>query len=120
MGDLVATLQEKIPRHQDDAWRPVVDASHLFDVEELTVVPHGQRLTPDGVLDRLASMSVVAAAPPEVRDRLTADVAEVLRTDPETAGRDVITLPYTTELHWLRRLGGEAWADEGTTNRDAR
>ena len=61
----------------------------------------------DGVLDRLASMSVVAAETPEVREALMAAVAEILRTDPQTAGRDEIVLPYATELHWLRRLPGD-------------
>lgn len=104
MGDLVERLQEKVPRHQDEAWRPAVDATPFFDLEETTTVRHAQRLTSDGVLDRLASMSVVAAAEPPVRDRLLSDVARLLASDPETAGRDEIELPYTTELHWLRRL----------------
>jgi ubiquinone/menaquinone biosynthesis C-methylase UbiE len=103
MGELVATLQDKIPRHQDEAWRPAVDATPFFEHVETTRMGHVQELAPDGVLDRLASMSVVAAAAPDVRERLLSDVAEVLRTDPRTAGRDVIELPYTTELHWLRR-----------------
>ena len=103
MGELVAALQEKIPRHQDEAWRPAVDATPFFDLVETTTTHHAQRLTPHGVLDRLASMSVVAAAEPAVRDRLLSDVDAILRTDPQTAGRDEIELPYTTELHWLGR-----------------
>ena len=82
--------------------------------------PHGQHLSPDGVLDRLASMSAVAAETPEVRDELVAAVAAMLRTDPDTAGRDEIVLPYTTELHWLRRLDGAAPGTEGTSEHDAR
>ena len=107
MGDLVASLQEHIPRHQDDAWRPAVDETPWFAFVETTTHRHGQRLSPDGVLDRLASMSVVAAATPEVRGALMGAVAEILRTDPETAGQDEIVLPYTTEVHWLRRLAGD-------------
>ena len=64
-------------------------------------------------------MSVVAAETPEVRDRLMAAVAEILRTDPDTAGRDEIVLPYTTELHWLRRLDGAGarWRADGRARR---
>ena len=75
MGDLVASLQENIPRHQDDAWRPAVDETPWFAFVETRSFRHGQRLSPDGVLDRLASMSVVAAETPEVRDALLAAVA---------------------------------------------
>jgi SAM-dependent methyltransferase len=120
MGDLVARLQEKVPRHQADAWRPAVDETPWFAVVEMTTFRHGQRLSPDGVLDRLASTSVVAAEAPDVRERLFAAVAEILRTDPDTAGRDDVLLPYTTELHWLRRLRSAAPACEGATNDDAR
>jgi SAM-dependent methyltransferase len=120
MGDLVAKLQEHIPRHQDDAWRPAVDETPWFAFAETTTFRHGQVLTPDGVLDRLASMSVVAAETPEVREALMAAVAEILRTDRQTAGRDEIILPYTTELHWLRRLGSDAQIDGGTDEHDAR
>ena len=120
MGDMVATLQERIPRHQDEAWRPAVDESPWFEFVETTVFRHGQHLSPGGVLDRLASMSAVAAAAPEARDQLTAAVAALLRSDPDTAGRDEILLPYTTELHWLRRLDAVAPDLEGTAVRDAR
>ena len=110
LGDLVASLQEGIPRHQDGEWRPAVDDSPWFELVETTVLPHEQRLTPEGVVDRIASMSVVATAPADVRGRLFADVVELLRTDPDTAGRDEVSLPYATELHWLRRLDpGAAW-----------
>ena len=120
MGDLVANLQEHIPRHQDGAWRPAVDESPWFGFVETTTYRHGQHLSPDGVLDRLASMSVVAAEAPEVRDELMTAVATILRTDPDTAGLDEIVLPYTTELHWLRRLDIGAPDAEGTNEGDAR
>ena len=120
MGDLVASLQENIPRHQDDAWRPAVDETPWFTYTGTTTFRHGQVLSPDGVLDRLASMSVVAAETPDVRDALMEAVADIVRTDPETAGRDEIVLPYTTELHWLRRLDGGARNDAGTGERAAR
>ena len=51
-----------------DAWRPAVDETPWFAFIETTTFRHGQVLSPDGVLDRLASMSVVAAETPEVRD----------------------------------------------------
>jgi len=47
-------------------------------------------------------------------------VASILRTDPDTAGRAEVVLPYTTELHWLRRLEVAPPDPEGTPERDAR
>ena len=48
-------------------------------------------------------MSFVAAAEPDAQAEVLADVEAVLRTDPDTAGRDVIDLPYDTEVMWARR-----------------
>ena len=92
MGDLVANLQGNIPRHPDEAWRPAVDQTPWFAFVETHMFRHGQRLSPAGVLDRLASISAVAAETPEVREELTNAVAAILRTDPGTAGRDEIVL----------------------------
>ena len=123
MGDLVGgASQENIPRHQRTRHGvPHVDASPWFDAVESTAFPHGQVLSPDGVLDRLASISAVAAATPEVRDRLLAggrgDPAAVTRTPPDETRSSSRTRP---RLHWLRRLDGQARDGERTVGRDAR
>ena len=121
MGDLVANLQEHIPRHQDDAWRPAVD-----DIAVVRASSRQRRSAtasacrPTASSTGWRSMSAVAAETPEVRDELMAAVAAILRTDPDTAGRDEIVLPYTTELHWLRRLDAGSPSQEGTNEHDAR
>lgn len=104
MGDIVEELIGGEPRHQMERWLPEAEATPFFDYLELTTTPHAQRLTPDGVVDRLGSISVVAAASAEDRARTEARVRELLATDPVTAGRAEILLPYTTKLHWLRRI----------------
>ena len=103
MGDIAEELVGGEPRHQLEPWLPEARRTALFEYLELTETPHAQELTPDGVIDRLRSISVVAAAAPELRADVEARVAELLRTDPVTAGLDVIRLPYSTRIHWLRR-----------------
>ena len=56
------------------------------------------------MLDRVASMSFVAALDEEPRARLLAEVADLLDTHPDTRGRDDVALPYVTELFTTRRL----------------
>jgi SAM-dependent methyltransferase len=103
MGDIVDELVGGEPRHKLELWLPEARRTPLFEYLELTETPHAQDLTPDGVIDRLRSISVVAAAPPERRADVEARVADLIRTDTVTAGLDVIRLPYTTRIHWLRR-----------------
>jgi SAM-dependent methyltransferase len=103
MGDIVEELVGGEPRHQLELWLPEARRTPWFEYLERTETPHAQELTPDGVIDRLRSISVVAAAPPDRRADVEARVAELLRTDPVTAGHGVVRLPYTTKIHWLRR-----------------
>jgi SAM-dependent methyltransferase len=103
MGDIVEELVGGEPRHQLELWLPEARRTPWFEYLEATETPHVQALSPDGVIDRLRSISVVAAAPAERRGDVEARVAELLRTDPVTAGMDVVRLPYTTRIHWLRR-----------------
>jgi MOSC domain-containing protein YiiM len=55
------------------------------------------------VLDRVASVSYVAAASPEARAEVLAAVLAALDADPATTGRESVELPYRTEVMWAGR-----------------
>jgi len=86
--------------HWQHGWREAIDRCALFEPLGQVGFRHAQLLTVGGVLDRVTSISTVAAADPATRARLLADVETILREDPETAGRDRVELPYATELYW--------------------
>ncbi len=100
LGECIeATTGGEAPNSQH-GWRERVDRCALFEPLETAAFRHVQRLTVDGVLDRVVSVSTVAAAAPSVRDGLVAEIRELLATDPDTAGRAEFDLPYRTEVHW--------------------
>jgi MOSC domain-containing protein YiiM len=103
MGERIRTLAGGEPQVWDTGWRDALGRCALFDGWDTLAFRHAQTLTPAGVLDRVASVSFVAAAEPSAQAEVLADVAAVLRDDPETAGRDVIDLPYDTEVMWADR-----------------
>lgn len=84
-------------------WRERLDRCALFEPLETATFRHVQRLTVDGVLDRVVSVSTVAAATPAIRDGLVTEIRALLATDPETAGRTEVDLPYDTAVHWTTR-----------------
>jgi len=49
------------------------------------------------------SVSYVAGAPPEERERVLHEVHEMLASDPELAGRREILMPYRTDVFWCER-----------------
>jgi MOSC domain-containing protein YiiM/SAM-dependent methyltransferase len=103
LGDLIEAATGGEAPNTQRGWRERVDRCGLFEPLETATFRHVQRLTVDGVLDRVVSVSTVAAAEPSVRDGLVAEVRALLATDPDTAGRTEFDLPYNTRVHWATR-----------------
>lgn len=103
LGDLVRQLAGDEPQAWDRGWRDALARCALFTPFESSTSRHVHALPPDGVADRVSSISYVAAASPVAREAILADVATLLRSDPDTAGRHLVDLPYTTEIMWAER-----------------
>jgi MOSC domain-containing protein YiiM len=97
-GEAIHRVSTGEPDTTDATWRESLDRCALFGPWSSAWFRHAQALSPAGVLDRAASVSYVAAASPEVRASVLAEVAAVLAADPMTAGRDEVELPYDTEV----------------------
>jgi SAM-dependent methyltransferase len=72
--------------------------SPLFGAVEERSFPFAQRLDADGVADRIASVSFVAAAPAERRAELDSKLREVV-----AAHGGVVDFPYVAEVYVSRR-----------------
>ncbi len=84
-------------------WREEIGRSALFESFEELEFRHAHRLTVDGVLDRVASVSTVANLEAPARAALRDQVLALLAESPDTAGRAEIDLPYTTYVLRFRR-----------------
>lgn len=87
-------------RHQGGSYVEPLDASSLFSKAEQREFRFTQRLDADSLVDRIASISFVAAAPEEQR----AELAERLRAHVEAEGGKV-DLPYVTVVYVSRKVG---------------
>ncbi|MFN8629532.1 MAG: methyltransferase domain-containing protein [Chloroflexota bacterium] len=110
LGDAIRRISTGEPQVWDNAWRASLERCALFGPWTSTSHRHVQRLTPEGVVDRAASVSYVAAASPEVRAGVLDEVRALIAADPLTAGLDEIELPYATEVLWAERTTIEAGA----------
>jgi MOSC domain-containing protein YiiM/SAM-dependent methyltransferase len=102
LDEIIDGADDGHPRFRDRIWREAFDLTALFDPIEESTYDHIQRAAPDVIVDRVASISYVAAMTRERRERILEDVRELLRSDPATAGRDVVVLPYTAHIFWTR------------------
>jgi len=64
---------------------------------------HQQPITPEGVVDRVASVSHVAVLPPAERQRVLDEVRGVLTHHPDARGRSELRLPYRVDVYWYER-----------------
>jgi SAM-dependent methyltransferase len=62
-----------------------------------------QPITPEGVVDRIASVSHVAVLSPAEHERVLDDVRAVLTNHPDTRGRAELQIPYRVDAYWCER-----------------
>jgi SAM-dependent methyltransferase len=105
LSELVNRREGTAPRYRRGDWRRAFEvAPGLFDLAEEARFAHVQVLPPEGVLDRVASISFVAALPEAGRAEVLDEVRALLACHPETAGRREVHLGYTTDLFlYVRR-----------------
>ena len=87
------------PRYRSMRWREAFDRTELFGPLRHQVAYHVHEVSREGFLDRVLSVSYVASAALAERERVVAEVTELLETDPELAGRERVVMPYRTDVY---------------------
>ncbi len=82
--ELIAPYTGEIPRHRSGKWREPIDASEKFGPLDERSFPNQQRLDADGLADRVASTSAIAALDPVERGRLLQKVRGLAADGPLT------------------------------------
>ncbi len=103
LGKLTHRLIRDEPQAWHRTWRDALARCALFPAFNVAMFRHVHALTPEAVVDRVASVSYIAAAEPSARAGILDEVAALLARDPATAGRATVDLPYTTEIMWAER-----------------
>ncbi len=64
---------------------------------------HRQAITPEGVVQRVASVSHVAVLPEAEREQVLGEVRHLLATHPAARGRELVEIPYRVDCFWTER-----------------
>jgi SAM-dependent methyltransferase len=94
--ELIAPYTGEIPRHRSGDWRRPIEASERFGPLEERDFPNEQSLDADGLVDRVASTSAIAALDSPERDALLERVRAVAANGP-------VTLRYRCEVQLTGR-----------------
>lgn len=88
------------PRFHNGQWRTLFPAPGFGPLHERHY-RHGHTGAPeDVILNRIRSVSFIAALPPGERARVDAQLRALIASTPELRGREVVTVPYETAAYW--------------------
>jgi SAM-dependent methyltransferase len=102
LNDIIAVPRTGTP-HPSEA--RLDDLGELFGRPEHAEFRHAHLHDRASLLQRVASMSFVAVLPDHEREAVFAQVAALIDSHPQTAGRDSFDLPYLTDAWWAQRSG---------------
>src|SRR6185369_8881482 len=88
LDEIIDRADDGHPRFRTMAWREALDRTALFEPLRTADFESVQRGGPETIVDRVASISYVAAMSEPRRLRVLDDVRELLATDPVTASAD--------------------------------
>jgi SAM-dependent methyltransferase len=84
------------PRFHSQKWREVFPAPGFTELREKRFSHSHTGPTDKVIIDRVMSVSFMAALPIDQRERVTSQLKEVIAAYPELAGKAEVTFPYET------------------------
>jgi SAM-dependent methyltransferase len=103
LTEIIDPYEAGAPRYRTGAWKAAFEAHPGFTPLALERFTHVQRAASEQVVDRVASISFIAALPAEPRAAVLADVRQLLAAHPQTAGRAEIEVAYRTDVFTCER-----------------
>jgi hypothetical protein len=98
---IMAPYEGDAPRYDHGEWRRVFPATGFGELRERTF-PHQHLGSPEQVIvDRVASVSFIAALETKTRDRVLDEIRALIAATRELAGRAQVSVPYITRAYWL-------------------
>jgi SAM-dependent methyltransferase len=103
LGSILDEHADDAPRYGSGAWRAAFATTTDFGALHSASFRHVHRQTPEGVADRIGSVSYIAALPPAEHAAVRRQVAGLLASHPQTRGLELLDFPYRTDVHWCER-----------------
>jgi SAM-dependent methyltransferase len=105
LAEIIEPYRGSAPRVASGAWKEAFERTELFTPLERARFSFVHQTDVVTVLARVTSISFIAALAPRVRERVVAQVRELLSVHPDTRGQRVFPLRYRTGVYWCDRLG---------------
>lgn len=104
LWSIMDRIERRAPWRDHDRWSDAaLGARPGFGPLQAATFDHEQPISRAGIVDRFASVSHVAALPDAERGVVLDEIRTFLATDPDTAGRADLAIPYRVDAYWCER-----------------
>lgn len=103
LGEIMEPHRGTAPRYQAGAWRAAFDATTLFTPLAGAHFSHVHEADAQGVVDRVLSVSFIAALTEGAQEQVVKQVRQLLAEHPATRARETFRVPYRTDVYWCER-----------------
>jgi SAM-dependent methyltransferase len=100
--ELMESYRGDTPSFRTGNWRKGLEDGGLFTPLRLLEFLYEQVMTVDGLVDRVLSVSFMAALPEGERTEVAARVRRLVADEPDLRGRETFPLPYRTDVFVCR------------------
>ncbi|HTU64447.1 MAG TPA: class I SAM-dependent methyltransferase [Steroidobacteraceae bacterium] len=105
LARLVDVHEGDAPRYDDGEWRAVFPAPGFGPLRERTAAHAHTGSAEQVIVDRVASVSFIAALAEDARRGVLDEVRALIAATPGLAGHPAVSMPYLTKMYWCRAGG---------------
>ena len=103
LAEIIEPYRGSAPRTSSGNWKDAFERTELFTPLERARFSFVHEVDVETLAARVASISFIAALSPRVRERVLAQVRELVLAHPETRGQRVFPLRYRTGVYWCQK-----------------
>jgi SAM-dependent methyltransferase len=104
LWSIMDRVEKRAPWRDHDRWSDAaLGARTGFGPLQEAKFQHEQPISADGIVERFVSVSHVAVLPDAERGAVLDEIRAFLATNPATAGRHDLALPYRVDAYWCER-----------------
>jgi SAM-dependent methyltransferase len=103
LDGIMAPFEGDAPRYYNGEWRGVFPARGFEPLRERSFAYSHVGAPEHVIVDRVASVSFIAALPTPTRERVLDQVRMLIAATPALAGAETVGFPYVTRVYWCRK-----------------
>jgi SAM-dependent methyltransferase len=103
LDDIMSPYEGDAPRYYKREWRRVFPAPGFGELQEREFVHEHVGPAERVIVDRVASVSFIAALDEQTRAKVLAEVRSLIAARPALAAGKEVRVPYVTRTYWAKR-----------------